>query len=272
MTTAVVAATAVLWGISAAAIALWAGARARRRSLFRLSMAEAGRPVAGRAWPLVRSSRGALPVTGPKRRAPPPHGVLYAAGVGLAAGVGWSLVSGNLAWPVIFGGAVAGWFVPGWADGRRRRARLNRLMADLPAVLDLLAIATASGLPLHRAMELVSSRHAGPFSEELRRALDETAGGVRLGRALKNLAERTGLKAARGLAIAVEQATILGAPVAQVLRLQAAAVRTQRRRQAEMVIAGLPLKLSLCTVFFFLPAIFVFVVLPNLLAFIHGRW
>jgi tight adherence protein C len=169
-------------------------------------------------------------------------------------------------------GATIGWLLPGWLDKRRLVARQRRLMSDMPTVLDLLAIATASGLPLARALEMVSARHDGPFSLELRRALDEAAAGVRLARALKNLAERTGLKAARGFATAVEQATVLGAPVAQVLRLQAGAVRVQRRRQVEMLIAGLPLKLSLCTVFFFLPAIFIFVVLPNLLAFIHGKW
>ncbi|MHB0886593.1 MAG: type II secretion system F family protein [Bacillota bacterium] len=145
-------------------------------------------------------------------------------------------------------------------------------MQDFPAVLDLLAVATASGLALGQALDLVCSRHSGPFSAELRWALDQTAAGVRLPVALKRLAGRTGLKAVRGFASALEQAVTFGSPVAQVLRLQAGAARVQRRREIETHIAGLPLKLSLCTVFFFLPAIMVFVILPNLLAFIHGQW
>lgn len=167
---------------------------------------------------------------------------------------------------------LGGWFAPAWLAIRRRRARQKELMRDFPAVLDLLAVATASGLALSQALELVCARHVGPFARELRGALDETAAGVRLPVALKRMAEKTGLKAVRGFATAVEQATTFGSPVAQVLRLQAGAARIARRREIEVLIAGLPLKLSLCTVFFFLPAIFVFVILPNLLAFTNGQW
>lgn len=259
---------AALSGLAVLGLVMSAGESRLRRSWRRLGLAP---PT--RSSPLVLPGRRAGRRGGPGRPtgpSPPGRVPAVAAAVALAAVI--AAVTGAPPMLVALILAPIGWSVPGWVARRRHRAKQERLLRDFPAVLDLLAVATASGLALGQALELVCSRHAGSFATELRWALDQTAAGVRLPVALKRLSDRTGLKAVRGFASALEQALTFGSPVAQVLRLQAGAARVQRRRAIEAHIAGLPLKLSLCTVFFFLPAIMVFVILPNLLAFIHGQW
>jgi len=267
--------TAGLWGLTLLEAIIYLGEISFHRSWRRLGLTARGwaeyarlpssRPARGDLIGLRTALQGALDrATSPTRLTLAAIAVVSVAGVLSLLGRD-SLLLAGLA-------GIGGWFGPVWLAARGRRARQKELMRDFPAVLDLLAVAAASGLALGQAMELVSTRHAGPFSSELRRALDETAAGVRLPVALKRMAGRTGLTVVRGFATAVEQAVTFGSPVARVLRLQAGAARMARRREIEATIASLPLKLSLCTVFFFLPAIFVFVILPNLLAFTNGRW
>src|SRR5699024_244679 len=148
---------------------------------------------------------------------------------GAAAGVGalgisvLMLVSGSASTPlplVVFCGAAS---VGGVLLRDRRltatvHQRDQRILAELPTVADMLALAVPAGDGPVAALERVSRTSSGALAGEVRRALDDTRAGLGLVVALEKFADRTALTAlARfvdGVAVAVER----GTPLADVLR------------------------------------------------------
>ena len=86
---------------------------------------------------------------------------------GLAGLGAWGFVSG---WPGLAVGLVAGgvvWVVLGRAETPAQRRRRERLRADLPHVVGLLAAAVRSGLPPSGGLALVCDALPGPAADVL---------------------------------------------------------------------------------------------------------
>src|SRR5699024_2944813 len=112
----------------------------------------------------------------------------------------------------------------------RVSARQSRLLTELPAVAELLALAVSAGEGPVGAMERVSRTTRGELTREVERALAEARSGVPLAVALERMGTRTSQPAvarfAEGVAVAVER----GTPLADVLRAQAQDAREAARR------------------------------------------
>jgi tight adherence protein C len=143
------------------------------------------------------------------------------------------------------------------------RRRERRLLAELPTVAELLALAVAAGEGPAAALDRVARSCHGELSGELQRVLAETRAGEPLVRALDALADRTGLVAlarfADGLAVALER----GTPLADVLRAQAGDIREANRR--ELIESGARREVSMMipVVFLVLPVTIAFAFYPG---------
>ncbi|HEY3004263.1 MAG TPA: type II secretion system F family protein [Kribbellaceae bacterium] len=143
------------------------------------------------------------------------------------------------------------------------KRRERRLLAELPTVAELLALAVAAGEGPAAALDRVARSCRGVLSAELQRVLAETRTGDPLVRALDRLAERTGLIAlsrfADGLAVALER----GTPLADVLRAQAGDIREANRR--ELIEAGAKREVAMMVpvVFLVLPVTVIFAFYPG---------
>jgi tight adherence protein C len=143
--------------------------------------------------------------------------------------------------------------------------REKRLLAELPTVAELLALAVAAGEGPAAALDRVARSCRGELSSELQRVLAETRTGDPLVRALDRLAERTGLIAlarfADGLAVALER----GTPLADVLRAQAGDIREASRR--EMIESGARREVTMMVpvVFLVLPVTVIFAFYPGVI-------
>lgn len=111
------------------------------------------------------------------------------------------------------------------------REREAALLAQLPAVADLFALAVAAGESPLGALQRIARGGGGPLRDELRRVLADVRAGLPLITALDAFAARTSVTAlARfldGLVVAVER----GTPLADLLRAQAGDVRESAKRQ-----------------------------------------
>ncbi|HEY0118308.1 MAG TPA: type II secretion system F family protein, partial [Cellulomonas sp.] len=100
-----------------------------------------------------------------------------------------------------------------WALTRAVRVREARLLAELPTVAELLALAVGAGEGAATALERVARTTRGELSDELRATLADARAGMALTAALDGLAARTGLPAlarfAEGVAVALERGTPL---------------------------------------------------------------
>ncbi len=134
--------------------------------------------------------------------------------------------------------------------------RSYRARKQLPDALDLMTTSVEAGLSLDAALARVAEHHTGPLQEELSRALQEMTLGIPRRDALLGMAERIKLPELMAFVQALNQAEVTGAPIAQVLRVQAEQVRIKRRQNAEAQAQRAPLYMVLAIVFFILPSLF----------------
>lgn len=164
-------------------------------------------------------------------------------------------------WAIFLG--VAGSILPDiWLDSRARE-RQAHVARDLPEALDLLAISVEAGLGLEQAIEVVTENLHGPLGDEFTRMLREIELGVSRRAALNELRSRTDVPELSSFVVALVQADQVGAPIAEVLRVQAEQVRLKRRQRAKEKAAQLPVKILFPLVLFIFPSLFVVTIGPG---------
>jgi tight adherence protein C len=169
---------------------------------------------------------------------------------------------------VAFGGAGVGAVLPQlWLSGRISDRHYYTRKA-LPDALDLMTTSVEAGLSLDSAMIRVAEFQRGPFQDELAKAMQDMTLGKSRRQALEELCERLNSPEVISFVQTINQAEVTGAPIAQVLRVQAEQVRIGRRQHAEAQAQRAPLLMVIPLVFLILPSIFVFLVGPTALTII----
>lgn len=143
--------------------------------------------------------------------------------------------------------------------GRRRQAQIG---LELPGILDQLTISVEAGLGFDAALTRVSATGDGPLAEELRRLLAEIKVGISRTDAFRHLSERTDVPELKHFALVLKQAEEFGLPIARILRIQAAELRTKRRQRAEETAMKVPVKIVFPLVLCIFPALFVVLLGP----------
>ena len=146
----------------------------------------------------------------------------------------------------------------------RRRSR--RLMAELPTVAELLALAVAAGESAPAALERVSATTSGVLADELRGVLARVRAGSRLPVALAAMADEVDLAALRRFADGVSIAIERGTPLADVLRAQAQDVRVAGQQELMEEGGRREIAMMVPVVFLILPVTVIFAVFPGIVA------
>ncbi len=182
--------------------------------------------------------------------------------LGMLAALRGTLAPGPLVVAVV-AAFVAGVVVRDGRLSRELREREGRVLAEFPAVADLLALAVAAGEGPVAAMERVTRTAHGDLPDELRLVLGEIATGASVAAALDHLAGRTGVSAvarfASTLAVAVER----GTPLVDVLHAQTGDVREAGRRDLLETGARKEVLMMVPVVFLVLPVTVVFAFFPG---------
>ncbi|HXX25910.1 MAG TPA: type II secretion system F family protein [Pseudolabrys sp.] len=145
---------------------------------------------------------------------------------------------------------------------QRRQLSIKRAFPD---TLDLLLICVESGMSIEAALRKVSDEigtQSVPLAEELTLTMAELSFLQDRRQAYENLAKRTDLDGVRSVCMALQQAERYGTPLAQMLRVMAQENRDMRMSEAEKKAAGLPPKLTVPMILFFLPVLFVVILGP----------
>jgi tight adherence protein C len=141
--------------------------------------------------------------------------------------------------------------------------REERMLAELPAIAEMLALSVGAGEGVSGALDRVSRIARGDLADELRRTLADARAGTPVVDALTRMAGRSSVPAlARfvdGIAVAVDR----GTPLADVLRAQAGDVRAERRRALLAVGGRKEIAMLFPVVFLVLPVTVVFALYPG---------
>lgn len=166
-------------------------------------------------------------------------------------------------WLGVAAGALAAWHWPCLRLVARARERRRQMSADLPLVLEMLALCLAGGQHFNGAMQQIA-RHAprGALHQEFLLALAEISQGRSRVDAIRLLARRTGLPALRRFAAVLAQADGLGMALGPLLRAQARQMQDERFQRAEKQAMEAPVKMLLPLMTCIFPCTFLVLAYP----------
>ena len=144
----------------------------------------------------------------------------------------------------------------------RRQTSIRRAFPD---ALDLMLICVEAGMSIEVAFRRVAGEigtQSIPLAEELSLTTAELSYLQDRRLAYENLAKRTDLDGVRAVCMALIQSERYGTPLANTLRVMAQENRDMRMSEAEKKAAGLPPKLTVPMILFFLPCLFVVIMGP----------
>jgi tight adherence protein C len=144
----------------------------------------------------------------------------------------------------------------------RRQLSIKRAFPD---ALDLLLICVESGMSVEAAFRKVAQEvgtQSIALAEEFTLTTAELSYLQDRRQAYENLAKRVNLEGVKAVCVSLQQAERYGTPLGQTLRVMAQENRDMRMMEAEKKAAGLPPKLTVPMILFFLPVLFIVILGP----------
>jgi tight adherence protein C len=158
-----------------------------------------------------------------------------------------------------------GMHVPSLFLKNRIQHRQLSIKRAFPDALDLLLICVESGMSVEAGFKRVAAEigtQSIPLAEELTLTTAELSYLQDRRQAYQNLATRTNLEGVKSVCMALQQAERYGTPMGTTLRVMAQENRDMRMSEAEKRAAGLPPKLTVPMILFFLPVLFIVILGP----------
>jgi tight adherence protein C len=155
--------------------------------------------------------------------------------------------------------------VPSLFLKNRIQHRQLSIKRAFPDALDLLLICVESGMSIEAGFKRVAAEvgtQSIPLAEELTLTTAELSYLQDRRQAYENLAKRTNLEGVKSVCMALQQAERYGTPMGATLRVMAQENRDMRMSEAEKKAAGLPPKLTVPMILFFLPVLFIVILGP----------
>ena len=159
---------------------------------------------------------------------------------------------------------LSGFLARDWWLGEAVTKREKQLVAEFPALAEMMALSVTAGESALAALERICLTSRGELAREFSDILAQTRTGVSLLSALQEFAERTRVpvlsRFVEGIAVAIER----GTPLADVLRAQAQDVRDNAKRELMETAGKKEIAMLAPVVFFILPLTVIFAVFPGL--------
>jgi tight adherence protein B len=153
--------------------------------------------------------------------------LLFMAGLGLAAGLVANLIRPNVPLAAVAALAAAG--VPLLYVHLKRKARLEKMMAQLPDAFDLMARVIRAGQTMAQALQAVADEFEPPVALEFAYCYEQQNLGLPPEVALRDLARRTGLLEVRIFVVALLVQQQTGGNLAELLERLATVIRERFR-------------------------------------------
>jgi tight adherence protein C len=197
---------------------------------------------------------------------------LIGAAVGAAAGAGLAaliLRSGTLppiaAAVIALVAAAAGLLAPEQLLARAARARLTRMAAEYPTVVELLTLSLSAGEGVLDALRRVARVGTGELAHELGVVVAEVGAGVALAEALTRRASLIGLPPLTRTVDQLVAALDRGTPLADVLRAEAQDARDEGKRALLEAAGKKEVAMLVPLVFLILPVTVLVAIWPGVL-------
>ena len=177
-------------------------------------------------------------------------------------------ISNSIVMLILMGAAGLGYGLPRVLLKNQIVKRAQEINLAFPDALDMMLICVQGGIGLEQTVNRIAeeiSENSPILAEELGILSAEMAMLNDRRKALQDFARRVGSGAAKSFATALIQAEQYGTSVSQAMRVMSDELRDQRMAMAEQKAASLPPKLTVPMILFFLPVLFVIILVPAVL-------
>lgn len=164
---------------------------------------------------------------------------------------------------IVVGGGVCGLVLRDWALQRKAAARVARMTAELPMVLEFLTLSLSAGEGILDSLRRVSRISRGELARELAGVLGDVNTGLPLAESLSRCARDIRLPAFTRCVDQITGALERGSPLAEVLRAQAQDAREDTKRTMLEVAGKKEVAMLLPLVFLILPITILFAIFPG---------
>ncbi len=158
--------------------------------------------------------------------------------------------------------AIVGTYSPWYWLATRAKSRTIHIDRSLPDVIDFIVTSVEAGVGMQGAMLNMARKFEGPLSQEFLQVVRETSLGRSRDAALEAMAERCRSYDLSLLVSAIVQADQTGIAIGRVLRNQADELRLRRRQRAREYASKIPVKMTVPTVAFVFPTLFLLILGP----------
>ena len=153
---------------------------------------------------------------------------------------------------------------------KRIRDRQIILETEALSFFEILTLSLETGRNLSEALNVTVSSSNGELASQFREVLRETSYGKSLTEALEDMQSSIPSDTINNIILSLTQANLYGSSIIHSLYSQLDYLREKRKLEIKALISKVPIKISIISVFFFVPLVLIIILAPVLLEYISG--
>lgn len=152
---------------------------------------------------------------------------------------------------------------------RKIKIRNKRLESEALNFFEVLTLSLETGRNLMDALEITISSSNGELVNEFKEVLNSVNYGKSLNEALEDMHRHIPSDTVNNIILSLTQANIYGSSIIKSLYNQLDYLREKRRLEVKAQISKIPIKISIISVFFFVPLVLIIILGPILLGYVN---
>ena len=150
------------------------------------------------------------------------------------------------------------------------KLRTEKLESEAINFFEILTLSLETGRNLMEAISVTVDSTEGEIRDEFVNVLREVKFGKSLTEAMEDMQDRMPTDTIKNMILSLTQADLYGSSIIKSLYNQIDYLREKRKLEVKGEISKIPIKISIISVFFFIPLILVIILAPVLLGYIGG--
>lgn len=151
---------------------------------------------------------------------------------------------------------------------KKIKEREKKINNEAIYFFEVLTLSLQTGRNLAEAINITVNSTSGELSMEFKDALRSTEFGKSLNESLNDMQKRIPSDSVNNIILALTQSNVYGSSIISTLNNQIDYLRERRKMEIKAQISKIPTKISVISVFFFIPLILLIILGPMLLSFI----
>ena len=148
--------------------------------------------------------------------------------------------------------------------------RTIKLENEAMHFFEVLTLSLETGRNLQEAIDVTVESSSGELNDEFKEVLREVKFGKSLTEAMEDMQENIPSDTIRNIILSLTQADLYGSSIIKSLYNQIDYLREKRRMEVKGEISKIPIKISIISVFFFIPLVLIIILGPVVLQYIGG--